>query len=149
MPKSARTHDENRKSLCLFCFQKNTRCRKSPFVKILPGGKLEKTINSHFKYNANDKRLPNAICEQCRKKLYRVKNGSLASIISPNLKPFYEKKYYTRSSKKSENVPCDCKLCEIMKTPMIQHTGMKFVINRRKIQKPFQRCKSYLVQPDC
>ncbi|KAJ6642836.1 hypothetical protein Bhyg_07790, partial [Pseudolycoriella hygida] len=104
-----------------------------------PGGKLEKLINKHFEYDANDKRFPNAICQACRKKLYTAKKHS--TVNCHDLKIF--EKNPARCSTRADNnlihYRCECKLCKLVATPLIQPAeNGKFLLQRRKKRKPFQ-----------
>lgn len=133
------SHDQNREKLCLICFAKKSRSAKIVFVKIVSGGKLEKLINSHFEYSANDKRYPNAICQGCRKKLYTAKDNS--AIKCPDLKLFDKNpaRSSARSATSSKHHRCGCKLCDLIRTPLIQPVGNgKYVVQRRVSRKPYQ-----------
>lgn len=132
-----RTHDENRGKVCLLCLRKDTRISRLKYSKILPKGKLESMINKHVKYNALDNRLPNAICDVCRRKLYRIEKGSIENVNIPNLKQFFVKKIYTRTTQQKPNKLCDCKLCQIANASLIESSNETKVgvINRRRDQR--------------
>jgi hypothetical protein len=101
----SKSHDENRSRVCLFCCGKSSR---SKFSNILPGSKLEKLINVTIKYNALDKRVPDVVCDKCRRKLY-----SSNIVLTANLKQFYDKSHNTRTTPTASNKVCDCKICQI------------------------------------
>lgn len=140
MPNFRKTHDENRLKVCLFCLRRDSRRNKHKFVKIIPYGKLENIINKHFRYSALDKRLPNAVCDSCRQKLYRIKNGSLEIIALPNLKQFHQKQISSRGRPIPSNDICECKLCQIAGATLIQvdPENKSVILNRRKDRRKFQ-----------
>lgn len=72
---NVKSHNENRRIVCLFCCFKDTRRNKSKYSIIWPGGTLEERINGYIKYNA--------ICDKCRRKLYRKKSDFLDSVGAP------------------------------------------------------------------
>lgn len=109
-------HEENRKRICIFCLSKDGRGNK--FRKITSKGQTENMVNKHFRYNANDSRLPNGICNGCRTKLLRVKNGQAVDI--PNLSQFYVSKIHTRSTVVSKDGICDCNICKTVRTPILK-----------------------------
>lgn len=113
--KNAGSHNDNRNKVCVICFGKNSRCDKSKYVQIIPQGKIENMMQNHFEYQASDDRLPNAICGKCRRNLYRK-----GDIVPPNLSEFLAMKY-TRSMKQ---LPCKCKICEIVRKPIIGCKGI-------------------------
>lgn len=92
-------------------------------------------INVHFKYNALDKRLPNGLCDKCRRKLYHCKNGSQRRRIDrPDLNQFYKGIVNTRSTNKPSGATCACKICEIVGTKLFEKVDNQF----RRIVKPFK-----------
>lgn len=132
-------HDLNREKVCLLCLQKDTRCKKTTYRKILRNSKLEELINVHFRYNALEKRLPNAVCDGCRRKLYHVENGSQLTINRPDLNQFYTTEIKTRSTNSVSTAPCPCKICQIAGTPLFEKVEEEIPKDReRKIVKPFR-----------
>lgn len=111
------SHDDNRHRMCLMCLKKKTRSMETNCVKIFSKGRVEVMINTHFDFNANDERLPNAVCGVCLRNLYRLKSSALKSFKFPNLTDFYKNMVHTRSLSTSL---CTCKICIIAREPLFE-----------------------------
>ena len=108
MPTFKSNHNENRKKVCLMCFEKGgASCRE-----IVEGGVVHQSINTYFIENLDpcNGRFPTGICSRCRKLLTQIKNGEKTSndLFEP----------YNFSSiviiKETRNTPdCQCKICAI------------------------------------
>lgn len=67
----ARTHLENRERICFICLKK-----KNKIIRIK--GKMEERIQKIVEYDAEDDRIPNAVCDACQILVYRAdKNDSI------------------------------------------------------------------------
>ena len=111
MPHQAKTHDEFRKSLCLFCAKKSTSPRK------ITANLLEKikVIKGYENVEISDTRFPTALCSQHYNVIYR-KPLEKAHLLLPI--PIDYKQYpmprTTRSSKKCEK---NCLICGVVDQP--------------------------------
>lgn len=102
----ARSHDENRCNMCLFCKQKP----KGKSFKTT--GKIGNEIKKLFpNFDVNDFNLPAVVCDACRIKISKANKNEISksSIQMPNYSN-YTSKVKTRSSCTSENI-CECTLC--------------------------------------
>lgn len=103
------THDENRRKICLFCCKKKGRNGASKIIVITLKGKIESLVNSVFKYEADDKSLPNGICSTCLNKLYEAKKTEKKLLEAPKLS-FNYKNIKTRVEGDSL---CQCLICQL------------------------------------
>ncbi|CAH0555135.1 unnamed protein product [Brassicogethes aeneus] len=103
MPK-ARTHEENRLQVCLFCFGKT----KTMFF-IKEGLKL--LVKKHFEYKDEDDRLPAVLCSSCKRDLYRINEKTI------RLPKFSELKRIRRCTRSTSNSVCDCYICDLARKP--------------------------------
>lgn len=123
--KKAGKHEENRGKVCLWCFKKANRCKNDKFVKITSEGKVEQMINKYVSYNAaDDRHLPNAVCNGCRRNLYRMKDGTLNvdDIDRPDFSRF---RLLVAARSTSQIVACSCTICSMIKEPLIKKLSSK------------------------
>ena len=102
MPHTAKTHEENRKALCVVCI------RKAKSLQNITEN-IAKMVKKHAlaNYTSSDISLPTSICGTCRLTLSEYDRGN----FSRKLEVFDHSKIRFPISK--DNTNCQCKLCEI------------------------------------
>ena len=135
MPYEKRSHEDNRKVVCLLCMQKAKSMRGISSV-------IHDTIKEHVleEYDANDPRLPSVVCQTCFTVLHEYRRGCFRRKIqvfdSANLKPL---KPTTRSQES-----CDCTVCEIgrstFQSPCDVHVQKRPSVGRPTNHQPEKRC---------
>lgn len=103
------THDENRSKICIFCCKKKGGNGASKIIVITSKGKIESLVNSVFKYEADNKCLPNGICSTCLNKLYEEKKTEKKLLEAPKLS-FNYKSMETRTE---GDLLCQCLICQL------------------------------------
>lgn len=101
----ARTHDDNRLTICLLCFRRT----KTMFVI---KKQLKVDIEKLFPNYVDDNCIPGALCSSCKRDVYRVKSGEKENIIFPDMSKFT--RYKTKSQNNSQ---CQCQVCELARKP--------------------------------
>ena len=73
MPNSKKTHEDCRKTVCIFCLRKCIRELNNQLIN---------TIETVFqmKLDISDSRVPKGICDTCRIALGKKKNGENVSL---------------------------------------------------------------------
>lgn len=106
MPK-ARSHEENRYCVCLFCFGKTK--------EMIPiKGAISDLVKKYYEYDENDKHLPLVLCSACKRDLYRVRNDTTKKVNLPN---FDQLQLLKRTTRLSANDICNCTICEKARKP--------------------------------
>lgn len=106
MPK-ARSHEENRKCICLFCFGKTKT--------MIPINKaIQELVNKYFEYDEMNKLLPVVLCSSCKRNLYHIKDDSTRKVYLPDFSQLKSMKKFTRST---VNNICDCTICDLARKP--------------------------------
>ena len=100
MPNHARSHDENRKVVCIMCLRKGNR-ELTPFLV----SKIQNNYKEQF--NFDDPRIPQGLCDPCRLALGKCDQGQ--KVVLPKLFQFetIDIKVHTRGQ------DCDCLICDI------------------------------------
>ncbi len=100
-----RTHDENRKLICILCCNK-IKLNKAIQINESIAASIRKYINENFL--AQDPHYPSSICQGCRQKLYRLSKGQKV-----NLPSIYDFKAETiRPQNTRSQHMCECFICE-------------------------------------
>ena len=100
MPNSKKTHEDCRKTVCIFCLKKCTRELNNQLINT-----IETVLQ--MKLDISDSRVPKGICDTCRIALGKKKNGENVSL--PLMFQFETIK--VRSSTREQD--CDCLICQI------------------------------------
>lgn len=106
----ARTHEENRSVVCLFCLKK-----KDKMWNIV--GILKSKIKNVVNINVDDSRYPSAVCSTCKIVLYKSCKqglGDQATLSLPDYSNFPALSCTTRSQ---DNILCECNLCKLVRAP--------------------------------
>lgn len=103
MPNAAKSHDENRRKLCLLCLGKSKDMRAI-------NSKHSEIINLHImQYDVEDNRLPNALCSTCRTVVLDYGRGNFTRRLTlADLSIMAGAPPSTRS-----HSPCPCALCDL------------------------------------
>ena len=103
MPNSAKSHDQNRQTLCLLCLGKSKDMRPI-------NSKHREIINEHIvQYDVEDNRLPNALCSTCRVVVLDYGRGNFKRRLDvADLSVMAGAPPSTRS-----NSTCPCTLCDL------------------------------------
>lgn len=129
--KCAKTHEENRHSICLMCKKKPNK----KFFKTT--GKINDEIKKIFSdFNNKDSRLPAVVCDSCRLKITRTSanTSSKALLQMPDYSQYCFKVKTRNGSIDSGNI-CECTLC----TEVRSRKGQFNVIKRNpKSSKPLK-----------
>lgn len=124
-------HYLNRFKICLLCYGKT---KKMFEIK----NKLKDEIEKVFNYNANDERLPSAICSYCKRILYRLKSGQQLSLNITN----YSEKHFKKVTRLNSKLPCDCQLCQLAKLPKCGNFAKgKILPPKKSILKSVSSCE--------
>lgn len=97
----ARTHDENRLTICLLCFG---RTKEMFAIK----GQLKKYVEKFYPNYSDDNSIPGALCSTCQRDIYRAKNDMKELKKFPDLSQFY-----ARNTSSQNDSKCSCHLCEL------------------------------------
>ena len=150
MPKkSKRNHSDNRKLVCLLCFQKGSS------MTMIANKTLDRVKTYWFEnYESNDERLPNGICGRCRILLEKVEKGVKKSTDLPECID-YNQLHFPKLTRSSGNVnleeliDCNCSICEVSKGPSFYKKVSPYKVGRpvskpKTLTIPISRCSKCL-----
>ena len=120
----ARTHEENRKIICLLCFGKSKNMRN--LTKLLQN----KVANVFEYYDESNDCLPTVICSSCKSNLYR-ENITKDSVRQIDFSKYRLPKHLRNN--KSEK--CECYFCDLARLNGSRVPYSHNVFNTKRIEK--------------